>query len=100
MIVPFVPGLFSTAWKHLPSPDQVRGDRSRTQVPDETNTIKQMIKMSVSNKKKNFSGQCVDGPPNGVSPPPWLVQVSYPPKFTDAVQKVRVPHSSFIKVCL
>ncbi|XP_077083071.1 protein SSUH2 homolog isoform X1 [Siphateles boraxobius] len=45
------------------------------------------------------TGQCVDGPPNGVSPPPWLVQVSYPPKFIDAVQKVRVPHSSFIKPC-
>ncbi|KAG1939948.1 protein SSUH2 [Pimephales promelas] len=45
------------------------------------------------------TGQCVDGPQNGVSPPPWLIQVSYPPKFTDAVQKVRVPHSSFIKPC-
>ncbi|XP_052394401.1 protein SSUH2 homolog isoform X2 [Carassius gibelio] len=45
------------------------------------------------------TGQCVDGPQNGVSPPPWNVQVSYPPKFTNAVQKVRVPHSSFIKPC-
>ncbi|XP_042568409.1 protein SSUH2 homolog [Cyprinus carpio] len=42
--------------------------------------------------------ECVDGPQNGVSPPPWNVQVSYPPKFTNAVQKIRVPHSSFIKV--
>uniref|UniRef100_A0A672S422 Ssu-2 homolog, tandem duplicate 1 n=1 Tax=Sinocyclocheilus grahami TaxID=75366 RepID=A0A672S422_SINGR len=45
------------------------------------------------------TGQCVDGPQNGVSPPPWNVQVSYPPKFTNAVQKVRVPHSSFLKPC-
>lgn len=44
MIVPFVPCLFSTAWKHLQSPDQVRGNRSRTQVPDDTSTIKKIIK--------------------------------------------------------
>ncbi|XP_030634425.1 protein SSUH2 homolog [Chanos chanos] len=45
------------------------------------------------------TGQYIDGPHNGVSPPPWEVQVQYPPKYTDVVQKVRVPHSSFIKTC-
>lgn len=45
------------------------------------------------------TGQSVDGPQNGAIPPPWHVQVSYPPNFTDVVQKVRVPHSSFVKPC-
>ncbi|TRZ03606.1 hypothetical protein DNTS_018990, partial [Danionella cerebrum] len=43
------------------------------------------------------TGQSVDGPQNGASPLPWHINVSYPPKFTDGIQKVRVPHSSFVK---
>lgn len=45
-----------------------------------------------------WSGQYVDGPQYGSIPPPWQVEVLYPPKFTDMVQKVRVPHTSSIKV--
>uniref|UniRef100_A0A3B1JTK0 Ssu-2 homolog n=1 Tax=Astyanax mexicanus TaxID=7994 RepID=A0A3B1JTK0_ASTMX len=43
------------------------------------------------------SGQFVDGPQYGLSPKPWNVEVQYPPKFTDMVKKVRVPHTSSVK---
>ncbi|XP_031424109.1 protein SSUH2 homolog [Clupea harengus] len=46
-----------------------------------------------------YSGQYVDGPQNGMSPPPWQVQVEYPQKYTDVILKVRVPHSAVIKGC-
>lgn len=46
----------------------------------------------------SWSGQYVDGPQYGSIPPPWQVEVQYPPKFTDTVQKVRVPHTSSVKV--
>lgn len=55
MVVPFVPCLFSTAWKLLQSQDQVRGNRSHTQVPDDTNTIKEIIKKNVRIKLIDFS---------------------------------------------
>uniref|UniRef100_A0A3B3ZAF8 Uncharacterized protein n=1 Tax=Periophthalmus magnuspinnatus TaxID=409849 RepID=A0A3B3ZAF8_9GOBI len=42
----------------------------------------------------------VDGPQFGVSPPPWDIPVSLPQRFSDMVVKVRVPHSSFVKVLL
>ncbi|XP_054640630.1 protein SSUH2 homolog [Dunckerocampus dactyliophorus] len=46
-----------------------------------------------------YKGQPVDGPQFGMSPPPWDVPVTVPPRFTDTVAKTRVPHSSFIKLC-
>uniref|UniRef100_A0A672YPR3 Protein SSUH2 homolog n=1 Tax=Sphaeramia orbicularis TaxID=375764 RepID=A0A672YPR3_9TELE len=46
------------------------------------------------------TGQPVDGPQFGMSPPPWDIPVSMPQRYTDMVQKIRVPHSSFIKVQL
>ncbi|KAK3536476.1 hypothetical protein QTP86_013798 [Hemibagrus guttatus] len=46
-----------------------------------------------------YTGQYVDGSQNGRIPPPWQVEVQYPPKFTDTVQKVRVPHTSSVKPC-
>ncbi|KAM9444196.1 protein SSUH2 homolog [Clarias gariepinus] len=46
-----------------------------------------------------YTGQYVDGPQYGSIPPPWQVEVQYPPKFTDTVQKVRVPHTSTVKPC-
>ncbi|XP_026161664.1 protein SSUH2 homolog isoform X1 [Mastacembelus armatus] len=46
-----------------------------------------------------YSGQVVDGPQCGMSPPPWDVPVSQPPIYTEMVEKVRVPHSSIVKVC-
>ncbi|KAE8298912.1 Protein SSUH2-like protein ssu-2-like protein [Larimichthys crocea] len=46
-----------------------------------------------------FRGQMVDGPQYGASPPPWDVPVSLPQRYTDRVDKVVVPHSSFVKVC-
>ncbi|CAL8383610.1 unnamed protein product [Boreogadus saida] len=45
-----------------------------------------------------FSGQTVDGPQYGLSPPPWEVPVSPPQRYEDQVQMTRVPHSSFVKV--
>lgn len=44
------------------------------------------------------TGQPVDGPQFGVSPLPWDIPVSMPQRFTDRVEKVRVPHSSIVKV--
>lgn len=44
------------------------------------------------------TGQTVDGPQYGTSPPPWDIPVSMPQRYTDMVEKVRVPHSSFVKV--
>uniref|UniRef100_A0A3P8UA52 Ssu-2 homolog n=1 Tax=Amphiprion percula TaxID=161767 RepID=A0A3P8UA52_AMPPE len=46
-----------------------------------------------------YNGQLVDGPQYGVSPPPWDVQVMFPQRYADQVEKVRVPHSSFVKLC-
>lgn len=46
------------------------------------------------------SGQPVDGPQFGASPLPWDIPVSLPQRFTDRVEKVRVPHSSIVKVRL
>ncbi|KAM4612771.1 protein SSUH2 homolog [Polymixia lowei] len=46
-----------------------------------------------------YHGQLVDGPQYGMSPPPWEVQVSLPQRYANIVQKVRVPHSSFVKMC-
>ncbi|XP_047438482.1 protein SSUH2 homolog isoform X1 [Mugil cephalus] len=46
-----------------------------------------------------YNGQMVDGPQFGVSPPPWDVPVSQPPKYTDREDKIRVPHSSLVKRC-
>ncbi|XP_048879177.1 uncharacterized protein LOC125747748 [Brienomyrus brachyistius] len=45
-----------------------------------------------------YTGQFVDGPQYGTCPPPWDVMAEIPPRFTDHTQKVRVPHSSFVKV--
>uniref|UniRef100_A0A3B3SBE5 Ssu-2 homolog n=1 Tax=Paramormyrops kingsleyae TaxID=1676925 RepID=A0A3B3SBE5_9TELE len=44
-----------------------------------------------------YTGQSVDGPQYGSCPPPWDVMAEIPPRFTDHTQKVRVPHSSFVK---
>uniref|UniRef100_A0A3Q2PXW7 Uncharacterized protein n=1 Tax=Fundulus heteroclitus TaxID=8078 RepID=A0A3Q2PXW7_FUNHE len=41
----------------------------------------------------------VDGPQYGMSPPPWDIPVSLPQMYSDKVEKIRVPHSSFVKVC-
>ena len=46
------------------------------------------------------TGQVVDGPQYGVSPQPWDIPVQLPPRFTDKVEMVRVPHSSIVKVQL
>ncbi|KAG9260177.1 hypothetical protein AMEX_G26408 [Astyanax mexicanus] len=50
-------------------------------------------------KHETYTGQFVDGPQYGLSPKPWNVEVQYPPKFTDIVKKVRVPHTSSVKNC-
>ncbi|MED6246783.1 hypothetical protein ATANTOWER_023481 [Ataeniobius toweri] len=41
----------------------------------------------------------VDGPQYGMSPPPWDIPVSLPQMYSDKVEKIQVPHSSFVKVC-
>uniref|UniRef100_A0A665TSG9 Ssu-2 homolog n=1 Tax=Echeneis naucrates TaxID=173247 RepID=A0A665TSG9_ECHNA len=46
-----------------------------------------------------FEPYNVDGPEYGTPPPPWDVPVTLPDIYTDVVMKVRVPHTSFIKVC-
>ncbi|KAM9860139.1 protein SSUH2 homolog isoform 1-T1 [Aulostomus maculatus] len=46
-----------------------------------------------------YNGQQVDGPLQGVSPPPWDVPVAMPSRYTDMVEKTRVPHSSLVKPC-
>ncbi|KAM8914395.1 protein SSUH2 homolog isoform 1-T1 [Spinachia spinachia] len=46
-----------------------------------------------------YNGQPVDGPQFGVSPPPWDVLMPPPQRYTDRVEKVPVPHSSFVKLC-
>lgn len=46
------------------------------------------------------TGQTVDGPQYGMSPAPWDIPVSLPQRYTDKVEKIRVPHSSFVKVRL
>uniref|UniRef100_W5K9Y7 Ssu-2 homolog n=1 Tax=Astyanax mexicanus TaxID=7994 RepID=W5K9Y7_ASTMX len=49
-------------------------------------------------KHETYTGNTfVDGPQYGLSPKPWNVEVQYPPKFTDMVKKVRVPHTSSVK---
>ncbi|XP_056293807.1 protein SSUH2 homolog isoform X3 [Pseudoliparis swirei] len=45
------------------------------------------------------AGQLVDGPQFGASPPPWDVPLALPPAFSDRVEKLRVPHSSLVKLC-
>lgn len=50
-------------------------------------------------KFEPFYGQAVDGPQYGVSPPPWEVLVSPPDRYSDQVQMIPVPHSSFVKMC-
>lgn len=42
----------------------------------------------------------MDGPQYGMSPAPWDIPVSLPQRYTDKVEKIRVPHSSFVKVLL
>lgn len=54
--------------------------------------IKRMMKVMLS------QGQPVDGPHFGISPQPWDIQVMLPQRFEDRVEKVRVPHSSIVKV--
>lgn len=46
-----------------------------------------------------YNNQLVDGPQYGVSPLPWDIPVVLPPRFTDQVQKLQVPHSSVVKPC-
>uniref|UniRef100_UPI0037E7FC9A protein SSUH2 homolog n=1 Tax=Semicossyphus pulcher TaxID=241346 RepID=UPI0037E7FC9A len=48
---------------------------------------------------ESYTGQPVDGPQFGVSPPPWDIPVVLPERFTERVEKLRVPHSSFVKIC-
>ncbi|XP_071350637.1 protein SSUH2 homolog [Trachinotus anak] len=48
---------------------------------------------------ESYNGQMVDGPENGMSPPPWDIPVALPQRYTNMVQKVRVPHTSFVKLC-
>uniref|UniRef100_A0A3P9NY67 Ssu-2 homolog, tandem duplicate 1 n=1 Tax=Poecilia reticulata TaxID=8081 RepID=A0A3P9NY67_POERE len=45
-----------------------------------------------------YNGQAVDGPQYGASPPPWDIPVSPPQMYSNRVEKIRVPHSSFVKV--
>lgn len=47
---------------------------------------------------KYKTGQPVDGPQFGVSPLPWDIPVPLPQRFSEKVEKVRVPHSSIVKV--
>lgn len=42
----------------------------------------------------------VDGPQYGMCPAPWDIPVTLPQRYTDMVEKVRVPHTSFVKVQL
>ncbi|XP_064160491.1 protein SSUH2 homolog isoform X1 [Anguilla rostrata] len=46
-----------------------------------------------------YTNQFVDGPQYGASPLPWDVPVEVPPMYTNVCLKVRVPHSSVVKVC-
>ncbi|XP_023249036.1 protein SSUH2 homolog [Seriola lalandi dorsalis] len=46
-----------------------------------------------------YNGQVVDGPQYGMSPPPWDVPVTLPQRYTDVVENIRVPHTSFVKTC-
>ncbi|KAI9540609.1 hypothetical protein NQZ68_038982 [Dissostichus eleginoides] len=46
-----------------------------------------------------FTGQVVDGPQYGASPPPWDIPLMLPQRYSDRVEKTRVPHSSFVKMC-
>uniref|UniRef100_A0A3B5MES2 Uncharacterized protein n=1 Tax=Xiphophorus couchianus TaxID=32473 RepID=A0A3B5MES2_9TELE len=46
-----------------------------------------------------YNGQAVDGPQYGASPPPWDIPVSPPQMYSNRVEKIPVPHSSFVKVC-
>ncbi|KAF3855626.1 hypothetical protein F7725_016349, partial [Dissostichus mawsoni] len=41
----------------------------------------------------------VDGPQYGASPPPWDIPLMLPQRYSDRVEKTRVPHSSFVKMC-
>ncbi|KAM3620737.1 uncharacterized protein V6R79_001306 [Siganus canaliculatus] len=50
-------------------------------------------------KFESYSGQPVDGAQFGVSPLPWDIPMMLPQRFTDHTEKVRVPHSSIVKVC-
>uniref|UniRef100_A0A3Q4GMF0 Protein SSUH2 homolog n=1 Tax=Neolamprologus brichardi TaxID=32507 RepID=A0A3Q4GMF0_NEOBR len=47
-----------------------------------------------------YNGQTVDGPQYGMSPAPWDIPVSLPQRYADKVEKIRVPHASFVKVQL
>ncbi|XP_068170778.1 protein SSUH2 homolog isoform X2 [Antennarius striatus] len=44
-----------------------------------------------------YNGQLVDGAEFGLSPLPWDVPVAPPQRFSDGVEKVRVPHSCIVK---
>ncbi|XP_030062244.1 protein SSUH2 homolog isoform X2 [Microcaecilia unicolor] len=46
-----------------------------------------------------YTGQLVDGPENGASPQPWDVQVSTPNMFQEDTRRLRISHSSHVKVC-
>ncbi|KAF3855633.1 hypothetical protein F7725_016356 [Dissostichus mawsoni] len=40
--------------------------------------------------------QVVDGPQYGASPPPWDIPLMLPQRYSDRVEKTRVPHSSCV----
>ncbi|XP_039971671.1 protein SSUH2 homolog isoform X3 [Xiphias gladius] len=46
-----------------------------------------------------YNGQMVDGPQFGMCPPPWDIPVTLPQRYTSMVEKIRVPHTSFVKLC-
>ncbi|KAF0034716.1 hypothetical protein F2P81_012474 [Scophthalmus maximus] len=48
---------------------------------------------------ESYNGQMVDGPQYGMCPAPWDIPVTLPQRYTDMVEKVRVPHTSFVKLC-
>uniref|UniRef100_A0A3Q3X0L8 Ssu-2 homolog, tandem duplicate 1 n=1 Tax=Mola mola TaxID=94237 RepID=A0A3Q3X0L8_MOLML len=52
------------------------------------------------NRTSSWQFEPVDGAQFGVSPPPWDIPVSLPQRFTDRVEKIRVPHSCIVKVQL
>ncbi|XP_064422362.1 protein SSUH2 homolog [Latimeria chalumnae] len=46
-----------------------------------------------------YTGQIVDGPAFGPSPPIWYIEVPVPPMFQDTVKKVPVPHTALVQGC-
>ena len=46
-----------------------------------------------------FMGQPIDGPQNGIPPPPWQIPCVADQMFHDHTKLLEVPHTAVIKVC-